>query len=139
MAKLNLNARRAARSEAENTPHEVTLGFDADGKPQVFKLKPRMPVEYMDLLSAGQLGAALRMLLVDPSQWELLRGADPDHEDLAEITELYSVSLPESDSSASSSTNGGPSSKLTLPSDITSISARSVTDPAPSGSAGSTS
>jgi hypothetical protein len=131
MAKLNLDARRAARSEAENEPHEVVLGG------HTFLLKPRMPIDYMDLLIANQLSAALRILLVDPSQWDMFRMGEPDNEDLEAITELYSVSPPESDGSASSSTNGGSSSKLTLPSDITSTSVRRAMDQAASGSAAS--
>jgi hypothetical protein len=133
MGKLNLDARRAARSEAENQPHEVVLGG------QTFLLKPRMPIEFMDLLGAGQLGAALRILLVDPGQWDSFRMGEPDSDDLAEITGLYAVTPPESDGSASSSTNGGPSSKLTLPSDITSTSVRRAMDQAASGSVASSS
>jgi hypothetical protein len=139
MARLDLNARRAARSEAENEPHQVTLGFDPDGKALVFRLKPRMPVEYMDLLGAGQLGAALRILLVDPDQWDAFRMGEPDSDDLAEITELYSVSLGESDGSASSSTNGGSSSKLTSLSATDLISRTPAMDEALSGSDGSSS
>jgi len=107
MGKLNLDARRAARTEAENQPHEVVLAG------HTFHLKPRMPVEYMDLLGAGQLGAALRILLVDPDQWEQFRMGEPDSDDLEAITELYAVSPPESDGSARSSTNGGPNSNVT--------------------------
>jgi hypothetical protein len=110
VATLDLNARRAARSEAENKPHELRLGFDKQGNPLVFLLKPRMPVEYMDLLQVEQAGAAIRCLLVDPGQWELLHEQEPDVEDLGQITELYAVSLPESAGSPRSSTNGGPSS-----------------------------
>jgi hypothetical protein len=110
---LDLNARRAARSEAENIPHKVALGFNADGTPRVFELKPVMPVEYMDLLGAGQLGAALRILLVDPDQWEQFRMGEPNSDDLEAITQLYAVSVPESDGSPSFSTNGGPTSNVT--------------------------
>ncbi|HEV8653106.1 MAG TPA: hypothetical protein VG276_27870 [Actinomycetes bacterium] len=110
MATLDLNARRAARSEAENTPHELTLGHDKDGNPLVFKLKPRMPVEYMDLLQADRGGAALQLLLVDPDQWELLRGAEPDVGELEAITRLYTMSSGESAGSPRFSTNGGPNS-----------------------------
>jgi hypothetical protein len=137
MAKLDLNARRAARSEAENQPHEVTLGFDPDGKPWVFLLKPRMPIEYMDLLIANQLSEALRILLVDPDQWEQFRMGSPDNEDLEAITALYSMSPPESDGSPGFSTNGGPTSNATSLPATDLISARSAVDRALSESAGS--
>ncbi len=121
MVRLDLNARRAARSEAENTPHEVSLGFDADGKPLVFELKPRMPLEVADLLRESRMREAMELLLVDPGDWAELRKAAPDNEDLEAIAALYAVSPPESSGSPASSTNGGPTSKRTLPSDITSI------------------
>ena len=110
---LDLNARRAARSEVENAPHEVAFGFDADGKPRVFWLKPRMPIEFIDLLATGAAGAALRLLLVDPAQWDAFRMGEPDSDDLAAIAALYGVDLPESQGSPDSSTNGGPTSNAT--------------------------
>jgi hypothetical protein len=131
VAKLNLDARRAARSEAENEPHEVILGG------HTFRLKPRMPLEFIDLLVSGVLSGALRVLLVDPKQWEALLAAGPDDGDLADIAALYGVSVPESQGSAPSSTNGGPSSNPTLPSDITSTLQRSVMDQVLLESAGS--
>lgn len=113
MARADLNAKRAARSEAENAPHEVALGFDADGKERVFFLKPRLPVAFVELLREGRIREALQLLLVDPADWEPMRAADLDSDDLMAICELYGVDLPESPASTRSSTNGGPSSRPT--------------------------
>lgn len=110
MTTLDLNAKRAARSEAENTPHEVKLGFDEQGQPRSFLLKPRMPVEYMDLLREERGSEALRLLMVHPEDFELLRLEEPDVQELEAITALYAVSAGESAGSPSSSSNGGPSS-----------------------------
>lgn len=138
MAVIDLNARRAARSEAENKPHEMALGFDAEGKPLVFQLRPRMPVEFTDLLVAGKMAEAMQMLLVNPDDWAEIRKAVPDEDDLTVITEAYAVSLPESGGSAPSSPNGGPSLKPISRSDITSTSRRAASAPRRSGSAAST-
>jgi hypothetical protein len=138
MAVIDLNAHRAARSEAENKPHDLILGFDDEGKPRVYQLRPRMPVEFTDLLVAGKMGEAMQLLLVDPNDWAELRKAVPDDDDLAAVTELYAVNLPESPGSASSSPNGGSTLKPISRSDITSISVRAATDQPPSGSADST-
>lgn len=108
MARLDLDAKRAARSEAENKPHEVILGG------RTYLLRPTMPLEFTDLLNTpGRAGEAMRLILVDPSEWEEMRKAIPDDEDLVAITELYGVELPESAASAPSSSNGGTSSRRT--------------------------
>jgi hypothetical protein len=107
MAAIDLDARRAARSEAENTPHELIVGG------RTYRLKPRMPLEFSDRLTEGKLVAAMQLLLVDPAEWEALRAAELDDADLVAIADLYAVSLPQSPGSATSSTNGGPSSKPT--------------------------
>ena len=134
---LDLNARRAARSEAENTPHEVALGFDADGKPRVFQLKPRMPLEVADLLRESRMREAMELLLVDPDDWAELRKAAPDNEDLEAIAELYAVSVPESGGSPASLSNGGPTSNATLLSATDLISRTPAMVDGLSGSAGS--
>lgn len=113
MAKLDLNARRAARSEAEKEPHEVELGHDADGNPLVWRLRPQMPVEYTDLLVQGRMAEALRLLLVDEDDWPELRKQVPDDDELTAISELYAVTPPESPASAGSSTSDGTSSRRT--------------------------
>ena len=84
------------------------------------------------------MGEAMQLLLVDPGDWAELRKAVPDDDDLTAIAELYAVDLGESSASPASSSNGGRPSNLTLPSDITSTSARRATARKPSGSAGST-
>ncbi len=134
---LDLNARRAARSEAENTPHEVALGFDAGGAPLVWRFKPRMPLEVADLLRESRMREAMELLLVDPGDWAELRKAAPDNEDLEAIAELYAVSVPESGGSPGSSTNGGPTSSATLLSATDLISRAPAMVPNLSGSDGS--
>jgi hypothetical protein len=101
MATLDLDAKRAARAEASMTPHEVILG----GK--TYRLRARMPLEFTDHLNEGRIVEAVKLLLIDPTEWEQLRLAVPDDEDLLAITELYAVDLPESPASAPSSPNGG--------------------------------
>jgi hypothetical protein len=138
MAKLDLNARRAARSEAENQPHEVAFGVDAAGKPRFWRLKPKMPVGFDDLLGAGQSAAAMQLLLVDPGDWEELRKVGLDADDLTDIARLYSVDLGESGGSAPSSTNGGPTSSPTSPSTTQPFPwPQPATVPTPSGPASS--
>lgn len=138
MARLDLNARRAARSEAENEPHEVALGFDVDGAERMYRFVPRLPLEFTDLVSAGRLGEAMQLLLVDQADWEQLRKDVPDDDDLAAIAELYAVNIPQSVGSAPSSMNGSRASKPTSRRTTGSTSRRPVGGPGPSGSGGST-
>jgi hypothetical protein len=132
MAELDLDALRAARSEAENEPHTVTLNGRA------WRLVPRMPLEFVDLLAAGQLGNAMKTLLVDPADWDEFKRAVPDDQDLFAIASLYGVDLGESQGSPATSGNGGPPSKPTSKSTITSTSRPRATARKPSGPGGST-
>lgn len=131
MATIDLDARRAARAEAENKPHEVIL----EGR--TYLLRPRMPLEFTDLLNAGRMGEAMQLLLVNPEEWADLRKAVPDDDDLAGIAEVYAVNLPEAGGSAPSSTNGGSSSKATSLSATDLISQTPATVHKRSGSAAS--
>jgi hypothetical protein len=132
MAKLDLDARRAARAEADNTPHEVTLAG------HVYPLRARMPLEFTQLLGDGKLVDAVKLLLVDPDDWEQMRTALPDDDDLLALTELYTVDMGESPASPPTSSNGGRSSRPTSRAITTSTSRPRATAPKRSGSAGST-
>jgi hypothetical protein len=138
MARIDLNAKRAARSEAENEPHEVVLGFDASGNEQVFRLRPRMPLEFPSLLARGLFDDAVKIILVDPADWERMREAVPEEDDLMTIADLYALDLGESPASAPSSNNGGRRSRPTSSATTTSTSRRRATAPRPSESGGST-
>jgi hypothetical protein len=138
MARINLNATRAARSEAENEPHEVVLGFDAKGEEQVFLVRPRMPLEFPTLLARGMFVEAMEIVLVDSSDWERMRKDVPEEDDLLAIADLYSVDLGESPASARSSSNGGPRPKPTSKGSTRSTSPKRVGDRTPSGSGVST-
>jgi len=107
MATIDLDARRAARTEADNEPHTATLG----GKQ--YRFKPRMPLEFTDLLSAGRMGEAMQLLLVDPADWQRMRTSQPDEDDLMAIAELYGVDLGEAPASAPSSPSTGARSRPT--------------------------
>jgi hypothetical protein len=138
MARIDLNAKRAARSEAENEPHEVILGFNDDGTEQIFKLKPRMPLDFTDLLVTGRMGEAMRLLLVDPDDWERMHKAEPEEDDLLAVAEVYGVELPESPGSERSSQNGGPSLRRTSSGSTASTSRKRAGGRKPSAPAGST-
>lgn len=139
MARLDLNAKRAERSEAENEPHEVVLGFDAAGQEQVFRLRPRMPLEFPALLAKGKADEAMELILVDPSDWRRMRKAIPEDDDLYDIARLYDLDLGEPSASTSSSNNGGPSSRLTSNTSTDSTSAKPAGAKKRSGSDDSTS
>lgn len=129
MAILNLDALRA---EANMTPHEVTLGG------QVYRFRARMPLEFAELLNKGELSEAMKLLLIDPSEWEQMRTALPDDQDLIAIAEMYSVALPELQRSQPSSQSTNGSSKPTSPATVPASTSRPrVSGRKPSGSAGS--
>ena len=135
MARLDLNAKRAARSEAENRPHEVVLGFDASGAEQVFLFQPRLHLETTSLLLAGRGDEVLKLNLVNPDDWERLRKAVPDESDLLDIlNELYAADVGESPASARSSKNGGQNSRPTSKGSTRSTSAKRAGDKTPSAS-----
>lgn len=139
MARLDLNAKRAARSEAENEPHEVALGYDPEGNEQVFRLRPRMPLEFPSLLQRGQFREAMELILVDPSDWQRMRDAVPEEDELLAMANLYGVDAGEPLASTRSSTNGGPRSRPTSNASTRSTSAKRASAPKPSGSDASTS
>lgn len=128
MGKLNLDALRA---EAENTPHEVTLGG------RVYLFKPRMPLEFTERLNEGRMTEAIKLLLVDPDEWEAMRVAVPDDRDLLAISELYAVDMGESQASQRSSLNGNGSSRPISPATTASVSPMPASARGKSGSAGS--
>ena len=133
MATIDLDARRAARTETENKPHEATLGG------RTYRFKPRMPLEFTDLLNTpGRIAEAIKLILVDPDDWAEFRQAVPDDDDLIAITELYGVDLGEAVASAGSSLNGGASSRPTSKPTTASTSRKRATAPTRSGSAAST-
>lgn len=117
MARLDLDARRA---EADMTPHEVVLG----GK--TYRFVARLPVEFMTLLKQGDLEDAMRLLMLDPSEWDELRAAVPTDDDLMAIVELYGVSEGESSASNGSSPSAGTSSRPTSSPTTGSTSGRSA-------------
>jgi hypothetical protein len=97
-----------------------------------------MPLEFTQLLGEGKLVDAVRLLLVDPDDWEQMRAALPDDDDLLAIAELYAVDLPESPASPPTSSNGGRTSRPTSRAITTSTSRPRATAPKRSGSAAST-
>lgn len=100
----------------------------------MFALKPTMPLEVLGLLNRGQGEDALKMLLVDESDWERMRVAVPDENDLLEIINLYSVDAGEAPASSRSSTNGGTRSRRTSKGSTTSTSRKRAGGPRPSAS-----
>lgn len=116
MARLDLNAVRAGRSEAENAPHEVVLGHDKDGAEQVFAAPPRMPLLFLDHLAKLQFAEALEALLGSAEAWERFAAAGAELDDLIAIAaDLYGIGdlLGEASASRASSPNGGRPSKPT--------------------------
>ena len=112
MATLDLDARRAARDEAKNQPHEVTLGGE------VFRFRPRIPLEALDLMAEGKFRPAFQLLLVEDAPDTLARffAHVPDDEDLEDIVEgLYGQAPGESAASPALSANGGRPSSRTSP------------------------
>ena len=100
--KLDLDAKRAARDDAINLPHEVTLGGET------FTLPARLPLEVLDLMSDGQFRDAFRVLLFDdPDQVDRFFKHRPDDADLEDIMGLYGPAGESSGSHGSSQSNGG--------------------------------
>jgi hypothetical protein len=116
MTTLDLDAKRAARDEARNYHHTVRFG----GEPFIFPA--RLPLEFLDRMSAGTPRAAFAVLFGEnpdttPPGGEVTArffSHRPDDGDLEAISSgLYSTSLGESPASPTSSTNGGRPSKAT--------------------------
>jgi hypothetical protein len=130
MAKLNLDAKRAARSEALNEPHEVTFGGE------MFIFPALVPLEFFDLIDDGTPRKAFALLFdedVDatPAGGEVTArffAHRPDGGDLAAISsDLYATSVGEAVASQDSSANGGRPSSKTGKATITGTSAKTVT------------
>jgi len=116
MASLDLDAKRAARSEASNEAHEVVFGGES------FTFPAWMPLEFLDYLDAGRMRMAFALLFdedldADPPGGEVTArffSHRPDNGDLREISRaLYSTNVGESSASPDSSPNGGRPSKPT--------------------------
>jgi hypothetical protein len=111
MATVDLDAKRAARSEATNQPHEITLGGEQ------FTLPARIPLESIELMAEGAFRQAFRILLFDdPDQVDRFFSHRPDDGDLEEIMALYGAPGESSGSPASSPSNGSrlkPTSRAT--------------------------
>lgn len=121
MARLDLDAKRAARSEAEQAPHDVTLGGE------VFEFPPLVPLEALDLMAVAEFRAAFRLLLGPEDATRFFRHA-PDQADLEQIMSLYG-NPGESSASAASSLPIGSRSRPTSPPSTTSISRPAATVP----------
>jgi hypothetical protein len=107
VAVVDLDAKRAARSEAERKPHQVVFGGET------FSFPPTVPLEALDLMAEGRFRSAFRLLLADDSETARFMAHRPDDGDLDELMRgLYGQALGESSASLGSSANGGrPSSK----------------------------
>jgi hypothetical protein len=129
---LDLDAKRAARSEAENQPHSLVLGG------QTFELPPRMPLLFLDYLTQMDFGGAMRTLFGEA--WPKFAVLDPEMDDLIDIAEeLYGIGdfFGRPSGSPASSDNGGTPAKPTSKHTTGSTSRRAATAPAISGSDGS--
>lgn len=132
MAHLDLDAKRAARSEAENASHEVTFGGE------MFLLPPRIPLECLDLMRDGAFREAFRLLLNDEQEAARFLAHRPDDADLEELMGLYGEPG-ESSASPATSANGGRRSKPTSRRPTSSTSRPAPTAPPSAAPAGSSS
>jgi hypothetical protein len=131
MAHLDLDAKRAARSEAEQTPHEVVLGGET------FELAPMIPLEALDLMADAAFREAFALLLGPEDATRFFRHK-PDQSDLEQILSLYGEpgeSLASAASSPSIGKRSRPTSKRTTTS--TSRPAATATASAAPGSSSS--
>lgn len=87
--RVDLLARRAARLEANGTPHVFIVGaMEYEGPPE-------LPLTFVDLLREARFTDALRTLFGDRTT-EFVRLAEPTMGDLMEIAREYGASLPSS-------------------------------------------
>jgi hypothetical protein len=132
MATVDLDARRAARSEAESQPHRVVFGGET------FTFPPTVPLEALDLMAEGRFRHAFRLLLDDDTATARFMAHRPDDGDLDELMRgLYGQTLGEPSASPGSSANGGRPSKPTSRTTTTSTSRKRATAPDSAESAGS--
>lgn len=89
MASLDLDARRAARSETLQEPHKVTFGGE------VFTFPPMPPMEALELLDQFKVREGFLLLLGEEEGRRFLEHR-PDMVDLGEIVEeLYATTMGE--------------------------------------------
>lgn len=109
MARIDLDAKRAARAEADKTPHELVLGGET------FQVPAHMPLEVIDLMTDGKMRPAFEILLGDPDTVSRFFGHRPDDLDLEAMMAVYNPDGggPESSASAASLQNIGRRSRPT--------------------------
>lgn len=102
---LDLNV---PRSEAAPEDHTLIVGDEH------FELPPELPIDLMDLLQDGRVGAALRLLLGDRYDDASAAAGGFSMQDLGRIVNhFYGLAVGESSASDSSSGSGGTSSRPT--------------------------
>ena len=101
MTLKDLDAKRAARSEAQNQAHTIVLGGER------FTFPAQLPFEVLELMSEGMFRQAFELLLDDPDQADRFFKHRPDNLDLEEIMALYGPPGESSASRPSSASNGG--------------------------------
>lgn len=127
---VDLDARRAARAEAQGEPPEVVLGGER------FTLPVRLPLEALDLMADGQFRAAFRLLLADEDAVSRFFAHRPDDADLEDLMSVYGEPG-NSSASAPSVPSIGTRSRPTSPRRTASTSQPAPTVPASAESAGS--
>lgn len=110
MSLVDLDAKRAARAELHG-PKEIRLGGET------FTLPAELETAFVDATAEEVMGKvgfreAFRVLVGD-EHLERFLATHPTVEDLAEIAQMYGVTLPESSASAPSSPKSGKPSRLT--------------------------
>jgi hypothetical protein len=97
--RVDLDAARAARAEADGEAREFVLGGE------VFALPAEIPWETSERFTAGDVMGGL-VILLGPEQSERLRSVGPSVQDIealaGAIGELYGISQGESQASAGS-------------------------------------
>lgn len=98
---LDLDAKRAARSEAQNRPRAVRFGGE------VFSFPAKMPLEALELMATAGYRAAFEMLFDgDEEAAGRFFSHRPDDEDLGHLMKMYGTG-PESTASPTSSPSTG--------------------------------
>lgn len=127
MAKVDLDA-IAARSEGKRETHTVTVG-GVD-----FELVPEMPLEFAELLNEARMTEAVRCLLVNPEEAQLMLSLERKDStgkvyahgiqlpELEQFARLYETDLPESSASSGRSLPTLPRSRPTFSGSTGSIS-----------------
>lgn len=102
---LDLNAKRAARSQARGEGMQMLLGEET------FELVDELPIEIGEMASNGEMWSAFKVMLRDPDgDWERLRKCRPSFNDIMDVVEYFGTTLGESvRSSETSATTGQPS------------------------------